>query len=55
MKRSEMLNIIWESINEVENADVLLKRLEDAGMSPPLPKDPDGFSNGPAMWEPEDV
>jgi hypothetical protein len=33
-----MLEIIWESINEVEDADVLLTRLEKAGMQPPAVK-----------------
>lgn len=35
MKRSEMLNIIWYSINELEDAEHLLKRLEQAGLRPP--------------------
>jgi hypothetical protein len=35
MKRSEALNLIWEAINELEDADHILKRLEDAGMLPP--------------------
>lgn len=36
MKRSEMLNIIWEAINELEDADHILKRIEAAGMIPPV-------------------
>lgn len=32
---SEMLSLIWESINEVEDAEVLLSRMEKAGMKPP--------------------
>lgn len=55
MKRSEMLSLIWDAINELEDADHILKRIEDAGMSPPTPKDEDGYSNGPAKWEPENV
>lgn len=35
MKRSEMLNIIWHSINELEDADHILKAIEKAGMKPP--------------------
>jgi len=35
MKRSDALRIIWEAINELEDADHILKRLEEAGMLPP--------------------
>lgn len=35
MKRSEMLAIIWEAINELEDADHILTRLEKEGMLPP--------------------
>lgn len=35
MKRSEALNVIWEAINELEDANYILRRLEDAGMLPP--------------------
>ena len=35
MKRSEMLNIIWNAINELEDGDHILKRIEEAGMLPP--------------------
>lgn len=35
MKRSEALGIIWEAINELEDADHILTRLEKAGMLPP--------------------
>ena len=35
MKRSEALSLIWEAINELEDADHILKRLEEAGMLPP--------------------
>ena len=36
MKRSEMLNIIWEAINELEDAEHILQRIEQAGMLPPF-------------------
>lgn len=53
MKRSEMLSIIWEAINELEDANHILTRLEEAGMKPPIQRDPDGYSCGPGEWEPE--
>lgn len=63
MKRSDMLRILWESINEVENAETLLDRIEAAGMLPPHT---DWFVNNKPdemhwseihdyyQWEPED-
>jgi hypothetical protein len=35
MKRSEMLRIIWEAVNELDDADHILTRIEEAGMLPP--------------------
>lgn len=35
MKRSDMLRIIWEAINELEDADHILTKIEKAGMIPP--------------------
>lgn len=35
MKRSEMLEIIWGAINELEDADFILTAIEKAGMKPP--------------------
>lgn len=35
MKRSDALRIIWEAINELEDADHILAALEKAGMLPP--------------------
>jgi hypothetical protein len=35
LKRSDALRIIWEAINELEDANFILKKLEDAGMLPP--------------------
>jgi hypothetical protein len=35
MKRSQALDIIWEAINELEDANLILSRLEKAGMMPP--------------------
>ena len=35
MKRSEALRVIWEAIYELEDANYILKKLEDAGMLPP--------------------
>lgn len=57
MKRSEMLRIIWESINEVENAETLLTKLEEIGMLPPCTHKPHGCTDGCGMneWEQEDV
>ena len=34
MKRSDALNIIWEAINELEDANYILTKLEEAGMLP---------------------
>lgn len=61
MKRSEMVQLIWLAINELEDGDHILKRIEDAGMLPPLPIpknntyeewcDAKEFGN---RWEPED-
>lgn len=63
MKRSEMLNIIWHSINELEDADHILKAIEKAGMLPPYnekaeEKDFQLKSTTPKLtyfykWEPE--
>lgn len=65
MKRSEMLSLIWESINEVEDADVLLTRMEKAGMMPPdtgngpmvgtqyMPTHLDYSKQPDYRWEPE--
>ena len=36
MKRSEMIRIIWEAINELEDAEHILQRIEQAGMLPPF-------------------
>jgi hypothetical protein len=60
MKRSQALNIIWEAINELEDANYILKRLEDAGMQPPAYRKrhenpifgPDWFADT-YEWEPE--
>jgi hypothetical protein len=35
MRRSEALNIIWDAINELEDANFILTKLEEAGMTPP--------------------
>ena len=35
MKRSDMEQLIWEAINEVEDAGVILAKIEKAGMEPP--------------------
>ena len=35
MKRSQALNIIWEALNELEDADYILRKLEEVGMLPP--------------------
>jgi len=35
MKRSEMVSIIWDAINELEDADYILQVIEKAGMLPP--------------------
>ena len=54
MKRSEMLRIIWEAINELEDADHILKHLEDAGMKPPCSEVGQHCSGcGYDVWEPE--
>jgi hypothetical protein len=56
VKRSEALNLIWEAINELEDADHILKRLEDAGMLPPSIEVSYG-KLGSCLeneWEPED-
>lgn len=61
MKRSEMLDIIWYSINELEDANHILKAIEKAGMLPPLKEfDVTRASSGEYigrqltfMWEPE--
>lgn len=39
MKRSEALNLIWDSINELEDANHILTKLEKAGMMPPIIKE----------------
>lgn len=39
MKRSEMVQLIWEAINELEDGDHILKRIEEAGMVPPILRD----------------
>jgi len=48
-----MLRIIWEAINELEDADHILKRIEDAGMLPP--DNEEGYEHGlnNHKWEPE--
>lgn len=60
MKRSEMLGLIWEAINELEDADHILKRIEAAGMLPPYVSEifikeryRETFPSG-NQWEPED-
>lgn len=35
MKRSEALDIIWTAINELEDGNYILTKLEEAGMLPP--------------------
>lgn len=62
MKRSEALNLIWEAINELEDAELILSRLEKAGMLPPkYRKLVDSPSIHPSWhvdineWEPENV
>ena len=35
MKRSEMVNLIWDAINELEDGDYILQVIEKAGMLPP--------------------
>jgi hypothetical protein len=35
MKRSEALSIIWDAINELEDGNYILTKLEEAGMLPP--------------------
>jgi hypothetical protein len=54
-----MLNIIWEAINELEDADHILTRLEKAGMLPPCQCDRDQairhyhLEDCSYHWEPE--
>jgi len=59
MKRSEMVRIIWEAINELEDANHVLQRMEKAGMLPPPVMRESPLTIGPANifvneWEPED-
>jgi hypothetical protein len=60
MKRSEALDLIWQAINELEDADHILTRLEQAGMLPPkFSKHIDSPTIHPSWkaevneWEPE--
>jgi hypothetical protein len=68
MKRSEALRIIWEAINELEDGNFILTKLEEAGMLPPWTKEDKmcycsmlrscpGCSPGnyTPQWEPEDA
>lgn len=56
MKRSEMLRIIWEAINELEDADHILTRMEKEGMLPPLRtfEKMEWHGGGPHEWDPEE-
>jgi hypothetical protein len=62
MKRSQALEIIWEAINELEDADHILSKLERAGMLPPLINRPsivtDSYCTADVNmvneWEPEE-
>jgi hypothetical protein len=61
MKRSEALNLIWEAINELEDANLILARLEKAGMMPPIIEEKSWLISGDNgemtyavhEWEPE--
>lgn len=59
MKRSAMIRIIWESINELEDADHVLQRIEKAGMLPPFSNDihQKTWREGGTghQWEPEEL
>jgi hypothetical protein len=50
MRRSEMVNIIWDAINELEDGDYILQRIEAAGMMPP---DTHQHLTFDYSWEPE--
>lgn len=61
MKRSDMAQIIWLAINELEDGDHILKRIEEAGMLPPMKELTVTRLNGEYVgkqltftWEPED-
>ena len=57
MKRSDVERIIWEAINELEDANHILKRLEDIGMLPPLAafnREQAGYGQGSMSWTVEE-
>ena len=51
-----MLRIIWEAINELEDADHILTRMEKEGMLPPLRtfEKMEWHGGGPHEWDPEE-
>ena len=61
MRRSEMVNLIWDAINELEDGDYILQIIENAGMLPPTTKRligtfpfPSSYEVEANEWEPED-
>ena len=60
MKRSEMIAIIWNAINELEDGEHILSKMEAAGMAPPIDMEKSFkmLKNGEMVyevreWEPE--